>query len=90
VPAEFLTDEQAAVYGRFPDVVPSQAELERFCFLDDADLRLVGRRAACLRADRPAAESQLSDGRVRLDQLGDDDYTASSAPPRRATPQPSK
>ena len=40
---EFLTDEQAAGYGRFTGE-PSQAELERFFFLDDADRDLVGRR----------------------------------------------
>ncbi len=36
MPVEFLSDEQAAAYGRF-DGPPSQAELERFFFLDDAD-----------------------------------------------------
>ncbi len=40
---EFLTDEQAAGYGRF-EGEPSQAELERFFFLDDADRDLVARR----------------------------------------------
>lgn len=39
VPVEFLSDEQAAVYGRFHGC-PSLAELERFFFLDDADLAL--------------------------------------------------
>ncbi len=29
--------------GRFP-VVPSRADLERFCFLDDADRRLIAKR----------------------------------------------
>jgi hypothetical protein len=33
---DFLTDAQAARYGRFGDV-PSRADLERFFFLDDAD-----------------------------------------------------
>jgi len=39
---EFLSDEEAAAYGRFVGV-PSQTVLERWCFLDDADLRLVNR-----------------------------------------------
>jgi len=43
VPVEFLSDEQAAAYGRF-DGELSSAELERFFFLDDADRRLVERR----------------------------------------------
>ncbi len=43
MPVEFLSDEQAAAYGRF-DGELSSAELERFFFLDDADRRLVGRR----------------------------------------------
>ena len=43
MPVEFLSDEQAAVYGRF-DGELSSAELERFFFLDNADRRLVGRR----------------------------------------------
>jgi TnpA family transposase len=43
VPVEFLTDEQASAYGRFTDA-PSQGELERYFFLDDADRLLVDRR----------------------------------------------
>jgi hypothetical protein len=43
VPVEFLTDEQAAAYGRYTGS-PSRADLERFFFLDDADKQLVGRR----------------------------------------------
>jgi Domain of unknown function (DUF4158) len=50
VAVEFLTDEQAAGYGRF-EGEPSQAELERFFFLDDADRDLVARR--------PGPQSQL-------------------------------
>ena len=40
---DFLSDEQAAGFGRFPDEV-SQEDLERFCWLDDADLSVAGRR----------------------------------------------
>lgn len=40
---EFLTDEQVARFGQFADEPPSQAELERFFFLDDADRDLVRR-----------------------------------------------
>lgn len=43
MPVEFLTDAQAEAYGRFAGL-PSQTELERFVFLDDGDLWLVGRR----------------------------------------------
>ncbi len=44
MPVEFLSDEQAAAYGRFAGD-PSHAELERFFFLDDADrLRVKLRR----------------------------------------------
>lgn len=43
VPVEFLTDAQAGAYGRFVGP-PSRRELDGFFFLDDADLRLVGRR----------------------------------------------
>jgi len=42
MPVEFLSDEQAAVYGRF-NGPPARAELERFFFLDDADRELVAR-----------------------------------------------
>jgi len=43
VPVELLTDAQAAAFGRFTGA-PSQAELERFFFLDDADLERVALR----------------------------------------------
>lgn len=39
----FSNDEQASGFGRFPDEV-SQEDLERFCWLDDTDLSIVGRR----------------------------------------------
>ena len=43
MPVEFLSDDQVAAYGRF-NGPPSQAELERFFFLDDTDRELVSRR----------------------------------------------
>jgi Domain of unknown function (DUF4158) len=43
VPVEFLTDEQAAAFGRFTGA-PSRSQLERCFLLDDDDLVLVARR----------------------------------------------
>jgi len=43
VPVEFLTDEQAAAYGRFVEE-PTRPELERFFYLDDVDRELIGKR----------------------------------------------
>jgi TnpA family transposase len=43
MPVEFLTDDEAAAYGRYAGT-PSQADLERVFFLDDDDRALVGRR----------------------------------------------
>jgi Domain of unknown function (DUF4158)/Tn3 transposase DDE domain len=43
MPVEFLTDDEAAVYGRYAGS-PSQADLERVFFLDDEDMDLVGQR----------------------------------------------
>jgi len=43
VPVEFLSDVEAAGYGQFQGV-PSQADLDRLFFLDDADLVLISRR----------------------------------------------
>lgn len=40
---EFLSDAQAAAYGRFV-VGGSRGELERVCFLDDEDKKLIARR----------------------------------------------
>ena len=42
MPVEFLTDERVTEYGRFAPQ-PSQAELDRFCFFDDADLELISK-----------------------------------------------
>lgn len=36
MPVEFLTDDQAASYGKFVEE-PTRPELERFFFLDDVD-----------------------------------------------------
>ena len=46
MPVVFLTDEQAARYGGFVEAT-SRAELDRWCFLDDADRKLI----ACHRGD---------------------------------------
>ena len=43
VPVEFLTDAEAAAYGRY-DGGPSREDLDRVFFLDDADRELVDRR----------------------------------------------
>ena len=43
MPVEFLTDDEAAAYGRYAGV-PSQAELEKIFFLDDEDRALIARR----------------------------------------------
>ncbi|MER0479516.1 DUF4158 domain-containing protein [Streptomyces sp. Edi2] len=40
MPVEFLTDEQAASYGKFNEE-PTRPELERFFFLDDEDRKRV-------------------------------------------------
>jgi hypothetical protein len=43
MPVEFLTDDEAAAYGRYAGA-PTQAELEKIFFLDDEDRVLVDRR----------------------------------------------
>jgi hypothetical protein len=44
VPVEFLSDAEAAEFGRYADPVPVPvADLERFFYLEDADRELVGR-----------------------------------------------
>lgn len=40
---DFLSDEQAAGFGGFPDEVSAE-NLEHFCWLDDADWSVVGSR----------------------------------------------
>ncbi|WP_431031548.1 Tn3 family transposase [Plantibacter sp. RU18] len=43
MPVDFLSDEQVGAYGRFVGPV-TQLDLDRFFFLDDDDLAIVGRR----------------------------------------------
>ena len=43
MPVEFLSDDEAAAYGRYTGV-PSPAELDKVFFLDDEDRKLIGRR----------------------------------------------
>jgi hypothetical protein len=43
MPVEFLTDDEAAAYGRYAGP-PSQADMERVFFLDDEDQKLVNLR----------------------------------------------
>ena len=43
MPVEFLSDAEAAAYGRY-DGGPSRAELDRVFFLDDADRELIEKR----------------------------------------------
>ena len=43
MPVDFLSDEHVVAYGRFVGSV-SELDLERFFFLDDDDLTIVGRR----------------------------------------------
>jgi TnpA family transposase len=45
MPVEFLSDDEVARFGRYQED-PSRRDLERFFFLDDADLLLVDRRRA--------------------------------------------
>ena len=42
MPVEFLTDDEAAAYGLYAGT-PSPADLDRVCFLDDDDLKPVGK-----------------------------------------------
>jgi TnpA family transposase len=43
MPTEFLADDETAAYGRYAGT-PSQEELDRMFFLDDADRALIARR----------------------------------------------
>jgi hypothetical protein len=61
VPVEFLSDAEAAEYGRF-DGAPSRVELDRVFFLDDADRELI--RQAPRRAESAWVRAAADDGPV--------------------------
>lgn len=43
MPVDFLPDERVAAYGRF-QALPSRADLDRLCWLDETDRLLIGKR----------------------------------------------
>jgi hypothetical protein len=43
MPVEFLSDDEAAVFGRYGGP-PARAALDRMFYLDDEDLRLIAKR----------------------------------------------
>jgi hypothetical protein len=69
MPVEFLTDDEAAAYGRYAGA-PSQADLERVFFLDDDDRALVGRhrgeRMRCRSRCMPDAASSSRNTSILL------------------------
>jgi len=69
MPVEFLTDDEAASFGRYGDSVP-QADLERFFFLNDGDRAMV----AALRGDHNRLGFSIQLATVR--------YIGSSSPIR--------
>lgn len=71
MPVEFLSDEQAAAYGRF-NGEPTRAELERFFFLDDDDRRRVQQR----RGDHHRVGFAVQVGTVRFLGAFLSDWTA--------------
>jgi len=64
VPVEFLSDDQAAAYGHFLGE-PTREQLERFFWLNDADLARIGRR----RQHATALGYALQLGTVRFGHL---------------------
>ncbi|MFD8382393.1 DUF4158 domain-containing protein [Streptomyces sp. NPDC059679] len=66
MPVEFLTDEQAAAYGRFVEE-STRPELERFFFLDDVDRDLIALRRTT--AHQLGFAVQLAAGQMPLRPL---------------------
>jgi hypothetical protein len=59
VPVEFLSDEEASAYGVYRGV-PSQSDLEKLFFLDDADRQLIAKRGGA--GDRSWSSAGHTDG----------------------------
>jgi hypothetical protein len=67
VPVEFLTDEEAARYGRYSGPL-SRPVLGKLFYLDDEDKRLIERRGGCWTCCwrfRPAPGSRTWSGGAR-------------------------
>ena len=68
MPVDFLSDEQAAAFGRFAGP-PSRLELEQSCWLDDADRALIARH--CGESSRLGFGVQLATVRMLGSILSD-------------------